>query len=348
MINTFTILTMEKFIHYPSIENTYNTKAIEYINLHNDNTLMWNATEKIHGANFSATTNGKIVKWGKRSSYIGDEGLTSFYNSQYIKEKYSNNILNLFNTLKAEHKSTDIEYIRLYGEICGGGYTNVKTSHPKSIKMVQKQIMYSPDIEFIVFDICVKTDYERYMNMTIVNNLCSEHNIPSVPILHVGTLAELMELSPIFQTTIPSLFSLPDLPNNMAEGYVFKPNTETYSGGHSRTILKHKSPAFTEKADNKVRIPVTISITEKHHEIIDKICMYINENRINNVISKIGDIETWITKKLIGTILQDVLKDALKDLTEEEIEFYKKEKKIIMPQIMFQCQQCYLEHHSAP
>ena len=33
----------------------------------------------------------------------------------------------------------------------------------------------------------------------------------------------------------------------------------------------------------------------------------------------------------------------MKDLIEEEIEFYKKEKKIIMPQLMFYCQKCYLE-----
>ena len=152
-----------------------------------------------------------------------------------------------------------------------------------------------------------------------------------------------MELSPTFVTKIPHLFGLPDLPNNISEGYVFKPNYEINVSG-SRIIMKHKSPLFREKSDKKVRIPTQINVTPEHHELIDKICMYVNENRINNVLSKLDDIEQMIDKKIVGLIVQDVIKDMEKDLDPEELIFFKKEKRIVMPQIHTHCHIFYNEH----
>lgn len=337
------MILMNTFRHYSSIENTNNTKALEYIRNKTSPELLWNATEKIHGSNFSATTDGNNIKWGKRSSFIGNDALHQFNNAHYIKEKYSQNIKDLFFDLQSQNSV--INTIQIFGEICGGGYDGVTTTHPNSVKKVQKQIMYCPDIEFIVFDILIIGDYNRYMNMAQVSELCEKHNIPHSRILHVGTLSELIELSPIFVTTIPGLFGLPDLENNMSEGYVFKPNNEIITSG-SRIIMKHKSPKFCERIDKKIHITIPSYATEQHHDIINKICMYVNENRINNVLSKLDDVEQMLSKKLIGLIVQDVVKDAIKDLDDVELEFYKKEKKIIMPQLMTHCSLCYDEYRT--
>lgn len=105
-------------------------------------------TEKIHGANFSFTTDGKSIKYGKRQSYLS---ITSkFYDFQNIIESHKNKIINIFNTIKL--LNNDVKIVRIYGELFGGYYPH-KNIINNNIKRVQKGVWYSPDINFYAFDI---------------------------------------------------------------------------------------------------------------------------------------------------------------------------------------------------
>lgn len=320
---------METFKHYSSIENTSNSKAIQAIREAISPIMIWIATEKIHGCNFSAITDGNTIKWGKRSSYLEEDEMQKFNNSHYIKEKYSENIKNLLGVI---HNAI---CVRVYGELCGGKYNNVKTSHPKDVKGIQKGIQYSPDIEFVVFDIIVQDeDFDwDYMSHHNINKYCNMVGLKSVQILHHGTLDELLQLDPTFQSTISSYFNLPPLENNMAEGYVFKPNSNRRLKSGGRIILKHKSPHFCEKNDAKVRAVTVANVDVDVQDVVDIISMYVNINRINNVMSKHSGIVN--EKRKIGLIYQDVIEDAKKDFDNAMMERYNKHRSIIIPAINF-------------
>jgi Rnl2 family RNA ligase len=295
---------------------------------------LWNATEKIHGSNFSATTNGTDIKWGKRTTFLTDEEMEQFYNCHHIKPNYSAKILALFSSIQSK-TTNPIKAIRVFGELCGGGYNGLKSGYEKQVKMVQPQIQYVPTIEFVIFDICIITKEKiYYMSMTDVIQECIYVDLPCVQILHTGTISELVKLDPNFVTMIPQLFNLEPIENNMAEGYVFKPCDEGKLPLGSRAILKHKSPAFGERSNKKVIIPrAIIESTLEHNRIIEHICAFINANRLNNVRSKLLVEDLNNNKKVSGLLIKDAIDDAMLEMTHDDIMFYKKERSIIMPQL---------------
>ena len=344
---------MDEFHSYTSIENTHNAKFMNQVYNHCPPDEQWCATEKIHGSNFSAHVDGNTIKWGKRTAFLTDEELPSFYNCHHVKENYGKKIMSLFQSIQSKSEEK-IEVMRVFGELCGGGYEGILSGHkytvesmdhiPKikiinsyknKVKMVQQEVQYVPTIEFIIFDICIITSKTRYyMGMKDVIHECNMADLPCVPILHIGTIVDLVKLSPNFITTIPQIFDLPAFENNMAEGYEFKPLNEKKLPLGSRSILKHKSATFGEKSNKKVIVSRSIiKATEKHNEIIDHICQFICVNRLNNVKSKLTSDELTNNKKVSGHLIQDAIADALKELSEEDIKFYSKERSIIMPQL---------------
>jgi Rnl2 family RNA ligase len=342
------MVTMNSFVKYDSIENSSNHKAIEYITNHILPNVEWCALEKIHGSNFSCTVNHDEIKWGKRSSYIDDDALCQFNNSHYIKEKYDENVVQLFHSVKEINPSA--LSIRIFGEICGGGYTGAKSSHPKSVKKVQKQIQYSPDIEFIVFDIKVFLEDESYyLDMDLVIQLCETTGMLYVPISFRGTLEEMLNLEPKYITNIPNMFELPILDNNWSEGYVIKPINEIRKNG-SRIILKHKNPDFTERYPSKSFKSNSIdTMTNDETLLIEKCYGYINQNRIDNVLSKLMENEKLNRKKVSGLVFQDALIDIMKDLNEDEKLLFKEKRSHITGTMMcYSYDQCYTLSDATP
>jgi Rnl2 family RNA ligase len=259
---------MDNFIifkRYHSIENSYLEKNLQYINACIPSTTQWVALEKVHGCNFSATSNGDSVKWGSRSAYLGDSALQSFHNADQVRDKYTAKINHLFDALQTQ--DSRIAYIRVFGELYGGKYPGMKNLY----KAVQKEVCYTPAIDFIVFDIqclylapspsgegdgyedpdnldrdisgAVYTHY--YKDALDVISLCHGVGIPTLEVQSSGTLQDLLALNPTFTTTLPALFGLPTIAGNNAEGYVLKPVTY-HRASKSRVILKHKNPAFRE------------------------------------------------------------------------------------------------------
>ncbi|MFJ6777046.1 hypothetical protein ACIQOV_39870, partial [Kitasatospora sp. NPDC091257] len=59
-------------------------------------------------------------------------------------------------------------------------------------------------------------------------------------------LAALHDLPVRYPTRVPALFGLPELPDNLAEGYVLKPAGEWHESGPARPLVKVKQQAFAE------------------------------------------------------------------------------------------------------
>ena len=76
-----------------------------------DPKILWVASEKIHGSNFSVFCDGKIVKYGRRNDFITKEipineekidvyFLEGFFDAMNLVLKFHNKLGDLFNDLK--------------------------------------------------------------------------------------------------------------------------------------------------------------------------------------------------------------------------------------------------------
>lgn len=316
------------FVKYCSIENSYRDNELRYIAaVLPDPSLEWVALEKIHGCNFSGTTDGSTVKWGSRTAYLGDSALGSFNNAIVATRKYEDNVKALFRELKESNPT--LSYIRVFGELFGGTYPGHQLPH--RYKAIQKGIFYTPDVEFMVFDIKLafekespddaedveakeRDEYDGFMNPEDVITHCRQVGLQALDIMHRGTLAEMLSLDASFESTIPGVLGLPLIEGNVAEGYVLKPVTSV-STGRGRIMLKHKNPKFAENICEKaIKAPRPTELSEEDEQTFLLMLQYINENRFNAVMSKLTDEKKSNLNALVGLTCKDAMDDILKDM----------------------------------
>ena len=138
-----------------------------------------------------------------------------------------------------------------------------------------------------------------------------------------------------FITTIPAIWSLPPLLDNIAEGVVIRPVTEKrWPGGSARLRLKIKSSRFREITGPKRPPRIKPASAQAHRfdwdeiekdlknqkceslvPVIEELLRYVNENRLRNVLSKCGPIEDKKGRmnKIAGLLSKDALDDFRKD-----------------------------------
>ena len=313
-----------EFKKYNSIENSYRDKFVQKIYFEGKHEGYWCVTEKIHGANFSFITNGTEVKVAKRTSFTDDD----FSGAKPVIEKLTPNILKCFNEVKfsCESLEEDITQIHVYGELCGGSYPHEEVEANPQATRVQKGVWYSPNNEFVAFDIYAvaqnkETEETRgfYVNYHIAEAIFIITNIPYCEPLFRGSLKECMDYPNDLESAIYKLFKLPPIKDNIMEGVVIKPfdDTNRYLFDHSRVILKNKNEKFTEKSKEKnrstPRSPAKFDPELK--EIYEDLEKYITRNRFDNLVSKIGSEEVSIRNfgKILGEFSQDALGDFNKD-----------------------------------
>lgn len=306
-----------QFKRYNSIENSYRDKFIYQIQEQGLSDGEWVVTEKIHGANFSVHYDGETVRFAKRSGFIGDD--ENFMGCQTIKD-YLNNLI------KAVYQHFDDDStLSIYGEICGG-YYNDRSNNPYCVR-VQKEVKYHPDNRFLVFDIQVNG---CFVDQDLFDELYNHYGFMRVPELFRGSFTECLNHSNQFQTQVPALFGLPEIEDNICEGIVIKPVTPKYLEDGTRVILKSKNEKFSEKRSEKEeKIGQTNILSPAAEEEYQNIKTYITENRLKNVLSKIGTLTHKDFGKLLGEFVQDVLGDYYKDLTEAPVFIEKAEQKLV-------------------
>lgn len=329
-----------KFTKFSSIENAYRTKEINTIIEQGKGGGEWCVMEKIHGANFSLWYNGADYKSAKRTAFLGNDGC-GFFNSDEVKEKHESKVKAIWNVIAEswdneqfkteENPNGEFKDLVLFGEIFGGVYNHPDVERNVRATKVQKEVQYTPNNEFYCFDIKVNG---TFLNHRKVETLCKFAGIFYAEMLFVGTLEECMNYKNDYNTTIPARLGFPEIEDNITEGNVIKPIESAYFWNGSRVILKNKNDKFKEKHDKggknkapKVKEPIKFS--EEAQKFADEIVLYVTENRLKNVLSKIGDINDKQFGLLMSAMNQDVMEDFLKDHKDGFIELDVKERKSI-------------------
>lgn len=301
-----------KFVRYNSIENVTNKQLYEFKEsaLYNPADI-WVCTEKIHGSNFSITIDGDgNLTTAKRSSYIP---LTaSFFNFQRVLDKYgkacTSMIFDIFET--GTSTGDGVQGVSIHGELCGGGYQDMPAM--PNAKKIQKEIQYSNDTEFVVFDIRVydsEGQYE-YMPHNAVVDICKKYGVPVVPIIFQGRLDECLSWSAEHNADISEawkLFGMPiELEGNIREGHVIKPLKSMFKG-MSRIIFKDKNAKFKENKGSKTKSEHTkAEYSDQLLELLEDIDTLICTTRFTSVVSKYGDYSIRQFGELMNLMVEDI------------------------------------------
>lgn len=307
------------FKKYSEIENAYNSKFISKIEEQFPEEVsqsVWVVTEKIHGANFSFLKHRDKLICCKRSGPIPED--ENFYNHQEIINKYGDNVSRLIDYIGEEFKSHGD--IQIYGEIYGGSSNDAVKS---KFKAVQKGVFYTPEIEFAGFG--AKLDNNSWVPRLKFVQLATEFGVPTAPVLAICNFSKALEYSNKFNSIVARdagyVFD-----DNICEGVVIEPDRTLYLRSGERVIIKNKNSQFSEKVHGgtlKTRV-----IREQDEDVtrqLTEVKSLVNMNRVNAVISKIGQIDKTRIGMLIGLTAQDALDELNKTtqyrivLTEDQI-----------------------------
>jgi Rnl2 family RNA ligase len=309
---------MDNFVKFPSIENVYNSKYITAIKEHISDekcaNIPWVVTEKVHGANLQFCTDGQNVKLGKRTSYIEEKDMKPFYNSDKVFSRYKDRVVDAVNLLAVGKLATQPTTVTIYGELFGGRYNG----HARVYKNpVQKEVLYCPEIEFYVFDVCVNIGGKQTrLDFDTMVKLCEKVNFLYSKELFRGSFDDCLKFSANCNnhlTTIPKYFGLDDISSNIREGNVIKPVQPLY---HHKTgdcfIVKDKNAIFRE---NNLSQPAVV--VSELAELVKAASNYINTNRLNSLISKVGQPIRVEDKKDIASLASQLSTDAMDDFIKD-------------------------------
>ncbi len=305
-----------EFKKYSEIDNSYQKKIINqiYENGFGNNDIEYVVTEKVDGANFSVTIdeNNKCY-YAKRTQFL--EYDDTFYSYEYMLARE-----HLEEKARKIKEILNIDALTIYGELAGGKYIHPDVKSEK-ISAVQARIQYAPFLFFYAFDIVIVKDEQRkYLNENEFDQLCKEVNLTRSIVIYKGTFKECLEISPEFESKVPSMFNLPPIENNIAEGVVIKPIYPLWFNNGSRVIIKNKNQKFAEKMKCKTGKREKFqkaSMTDIEINIFNKLLEYRTESRLYSVLSKIGNITNKDFGKILGLFIQDLLNDFNKENLEE-------------------------------
>jgi len=182
---------------------------------------------------------------------------SNFFDFQKAFDKYTIGLKNIFTELQKDVNHIG-KQISIHGELCGGYYPGFKQVG----KRIQREVHYSNNTEFVVFDIrivddCISEELHTFLNHHHIIEMCNKYMIPVVPILFEGSLQECLEWSSIHNADPSEIWKILGMPNevdgNIREGHVIKPlNSIFYK--KSRVIFKDKNDKFRENSGAKIKL----------------------------------------------------------------------------------------------
>jgi Rnl2 family RNA ligase len=305
---------MLSFKKYNSIENVFDKEFVDRIRLEGCEKTLFVVQEKVHGANFCFITDGETITTGKRTGFV--EADESFYDHEKLLSRYQEKIIKMFTRVKEAYPDT--LSVTIFGEMFGGKYPHPDVKKDTSISCIQKGVYYCPGHEFYAFDLyIVNNDSARFLAVDDMNTFFEEVGFLYAKTLFKGTIDECLQYPNEFPSYISGWLGLPPIDDNICEGIVIRPTEPIYLDNGARVLLKSKNSRFAEKKAVKKRIKspsIPPSYSEDLTNLIDISEEYVTENRLNNVISKIGTVSMpKDTGKLIGLFSKDILEDFLKE-----------------------------------
>lgn len=281
------------FQSYPKIPESFDALNLNEADYRLLKKTDWVVTEKIHGANFCILGNNDEACFAKRKAVLADE--ENFFGYHKLRDELTEKINNAFGQIKATHNDTIA--VAIYGELFGGAYPHPDVAAIEGVQAIQTGIYYCPDVRFQVFDIVRITDTSSYfIDFDEMTQVCDAVALPYIPALMVGSFNEAQNYAIEFESTLATLFGLPPLPEgNLAEGIVIKPAKSVWidtTRGWVRPVIKKKIERFSEDIYQQAsKWAGKSGGSSLLGEMIQIIHGLVNENRLNNVLSKIGIVD---------------------------------------------------------
>lgn len=318
-----------QFVPYPSFENHCNAKTVGNIlrtSLKHPE-VEWVAVEKVHGANFQMTTDGKDVKCGKRTAFVTEDDDKSFFGFTTVLENYRAKVLALFDHVKRAHP--DVTVVTVFGELFGNGYYQIgsveRSRACEKNKPVQTEVFYCPHLDFYAFDVRINFPVRAHDTTNTTQTFLSYDECVALwttcgfPLfakaLKRGTFQQMYDFDVEgMRSWIPHHFGLPELKDNFAEGIVIKP-VRPIGQQYLELYLKKKQAKFVEvhrgEAPKNFHRKLAISSGDDIKAYVDDVCRYVTETRLVNLISKHGT--GMQQKEKVGRLVADVIQDWKKD-----------------------------------
>jgi Rnl2 family RNA ligase len=274
---------MSDFIRWVSIENSYQQKNIDwwlehYPELANET---FSITEKLHGSNWQWFIQPhESIKAGSRNQWLDMKGS---FNGVKVQDMVELN-KSLLQYLQ-ERADEENETIRLFGELFGGN--------------IQKGVDYGSEKRILYFGCMVNDEllsFADFQTYVLPNEI-----VPVIAYIH--GLENALKYDPAFDSRILSI------PDNLCEGIVIMPRDKVYQE-QGTFILKIKNEAFKEKSKAKKPVIVDSEVNDLHTQFL----RFVNDNRLQSVFSKYGEIES---KQQIGNYLRYLIDDAKEDFMKE-------------------------------
>ncbi len=306
--------TMLQFKKYSSIDNVFTTEFMDKVKTEMPSGLEWVVQEKVHGSNVSFLCDGVEVKMAKRTAILEED--EKFYDFGELLDRYRPKVMSLFARIKEEDAS--VQSIAVFGEMFGGRYPHNDVQADRSVMLIQKGVYYTPIHEFYGFDIYLfGQESGRYLDVDEANRLFDSEGFFYAKTLFRGSLQEALQYPNAFPSKIASWLGLPELPDNICEGIVIRPVQPQYLRNGTRVLIKSKNEKFAEKKSVKKRNKIftePIPYSEALCALLTEMEAYVNENRLANVLSHIGEVSfPKDFGKVMGLLAQDALADFLKD-----------------------------------
>lgn len=318
-----------RFRKYFDIENSYRKKFIDIVVAEKLDNGEFVVQEKAHGANLSFWYDGKNLKSAKRSGFIKD----NFYDYKPVEGKNRERVKNLYGILKEE--GCDFNELTVYGELIGGTYPHKDVKKDISATRIQKGIFYTPHNEFYAIDVAIDG---QLLDVDKFNQVMEKAGFLYAKTIFRGTFKECLKYSNSFPSQISLWLGLPELEDNICEGVVIKSVIPTFLSNTTRMILKNKNEKWAEKAKARDRPKKPqMTLSAKGEELFNEMGSLITENRLRNVLSKIGPVGQKEFGKLIQLFSKDILGEFFKDHIEEYNGLEKKEQKQLTRRLSQKC-----------
>jgi Rnl2 family RNA ligase len=202
----------------------------------------WVATEKVHGAHFAIVCGPTGVQPAKRRELLGEDDLDGFFGVSRIWPTVSVAAARCAALLRTAGDGV----VTLYGELAGGRYPHPDIAQDNSAQPVQTGVWYAPHLFWLLFDAQMAVGERRWwVAERELRAAAAEAGMMCVPVLARGALKQVQDLHTAFPSRVPALFGLPEIEDNLAEGYVLKPTAE-WEEEFARPVLKVKQKAFAE------------------------------------------------------------------------------------------------------
>ncbi len=225
-----------------------------------------------------------------------------------------------------------MEQLTIFGELIGGSYPHPEVAKIKGATRVQKGVFYAPQNLFLAFDILINN--QRYLSVDEANYYFEKHDLLHAKTLFRGSIDECLAYPNEFDSTIPEQLGLPLILPNICEGVVIRPVEPIFFHNGSRLLLKNKNEKWAEKKQFKTRIRKEEPLPERVVKLKEAILTYATENRLDNVLSKVGEVNHKDIGKVLGLFSKDIVEDFTKDYAELYEALEKKEQKMITKSIV--------------